>query len=109
MQLKNRYKVTSASSPFASRSVAPNALSLSNYPNPFNPTTTIRYGLPQRSHVLLAVFNTLGQQVATLLQGEKESGYHEVKFDGTGLSSGVYFSRITAGDYVATKKLLLIR
>ncbi len=109
MQLKNRYKVTSVSSPFASRSLAPNALSLSNYPNPFNPTTTLRYGLPQRSHVLLAVFNSLGQQVATLVQGEKESGYHEVKFDGTGLASGVYFSRITAGDYVATKNLLLIR
>lgn len=80
-----------------------------NYPNPFNPTTTIRFGLPTRSQVTLTVYNTLGQQVAALVQGEKEGGYHEVKFDGTGLSSGVYFYRITAGDYVATKQLLLLR
>jgi photosystem II stability/assembly factor-like uncharacterized protein len=80
-----------------------------NYPNPFNPSTTIRYGLPRGSHVLLTLFNTLGQQVATLVQGEEKAGYHEVRFDGTGLSSGVYFYQMTAGDYVATKKLLLLK
>ena len=57
----------------------------------------------------LTVYSTLGQRVATLMQGEKEAGYHEVKFDASGLSSGVYFYRLQAGDYVATKKLLLIR
>lgn len=80
-----------------------------NYPNPFNPSTTIRYGLPHRSTVQLSVFNTLGQQIATLVQGEREAGYHEVQFDGSGLSSGVYFYRLTAGDYVATKKLLILK
>jgi photosystem II stability/assembly factor-like uncharacterized protein len=82
---------------------------LQNYPNPFNPTTTIRYALPNRSRVTLSVFNTLGQQVATLVNDTHDAGYHEVRFDGTGLASGVYFYRFRAGEYVATKRLLLIR
>jgi len=82
---------------------------LQNYPNPFNPATTIRYGLPQKSVVQLTVFNTLGQLVATLVQGEEEAGYHEVKFDGSGLSSGVYLYRLTAGSFVQTRKLLLLK
>ena len=78
-------------------------------PNPFNPSTTIRYGLPSRSHVTLTVFNALGQQVATLLQGEQEAGYHEVQFDASGLASGVYLYRLKAGDFVQAKKLMLVR
>ena len=57
----------------------------------------------------LTVFNTLGQQVAVLQNGEQEARYHEVKFDGNGLSSGVYFYRLTAGTFVETKKLLVVR
>ncbi len=80
-----------------------------NDPNPFNPSTTIRYALPQRSHVTLSVFNTLGQQVATLVNENEEAGYRDVRFDGTGLASGVYFYRLQAGEYVATKKLLILK
>jgi hypothetical protein len=59
--------------------------------------------------VNLTVFNTLGQQVATLVNGEMEAGYHSVRFDGSKLASGVYFYRLQAGTYVETKKLLLLR
>ena len=80
-----------------------------NYPNPFNPSTTIRYRLPSRSHVTLTVFNTLGQQVATLVEGEMEAGYHEAVFDASDLASGVYLYRLQAGDFVQARTLVLLR
>ena len=80
-----------------------------NYPNPFNPTTTIRYGLPHRSNVLLTIFNTLGQRVEELVNGEIEAGFHEIKFDGSKLASGVYLYRLRAGTITLTKELLLVR
>lgn len=87
----------------------PRRFSLSqNYPNPFNPTTTIRYALSSRSDVRLTVVNSLGQLVATLVQGEQEAGWYESVFDATGLASGVYLYRLQAGDLVQTRKLILI-
>lgn len=80
-----------------------------NYPNPFNPATVIRYALPGRSHVVLTLFNALGQQVATLVNDSQEAGYHNVRFEGGNLASGVYFYRLSAGDYVETKKLVILR
>jgi hypothetical protein len=80
-----------------------------NYPNPFNPSTTVRYSLPHKSAVQLTVFNTLGQQVAQLVNGDMEAGNHEVKFDGTALSSGMYFYRIQAGSFVETRKFVLLK
>ncbi|MBK7259909.1 MAG: T9SS type A sorting domain-containing protein [Ignavibacteriae bacterium] len=80
-----------------------------NYPNPFNPSTTIRYGLQHRSHVMLTVFNTLGQQVAVLQDGELDAGYREARFDASNLPSGVYFYRLQAGSFTDTKKLLVVR
>jgi hypothetical protein len=80
-----------------------------SYPNPFNPSTVIRYGLPRRAEVRLVVYNMLGQQVANLAQGEQEAGYYEVRFEATGLASGVYVYRLKAGDFIQTRKLLLLR
>lgn len=81
---------------------------LQNYPNPFNPTTTISYSIPQRSHVTLTVFNTLGQQVAVLVNGDIDTGDHAVKFDGSNFASGIYFYRFQAGSFIQTKKLVLL-
>lgn len=80
-----------------------------NYPNPFNPVTVIKYSLPRASHVSITAYNILGQMVATLADEMKEVGYHQVEFDGRSLASGVYFYRIESGDFVATKKLLLLK
>jgi hypothetical protein len=80
-----------------------------NHPNPFNPATAIRYGLPRRAHIALTVFNALGQQVSRLVQGEQDAGFHEIRFDGTDLPSGVYFYRMQAGNFIETKKLLLVK
>jgi len=80
-----------------------------NYPNPFNPSTVIRYEILTRSHVTLAVFNTLGQKVAELVNGEMDAGYHKIQFNATNLASGVYFYRIQAGSYVETKSLCILK
>ena len=80
-----------------------------NFPNPFNPSTTISYGLPQKANVSLVVYNTLGQAITTLVDREEEAGYHVAHFDGSTLASGVYFCRLTAGEFVRTSKLLLLR
>jgi hypothetical protein len=80
-----------------------------NYPNPFNPTTMTSYDLPSASLVRLTVMNVLGEEVATLVNSAQDAGYHAVKFDASGLSSGVYFYRLQAGDFVATKKLVLLK
>lgn len=80
-----------------------------NYPNPFNPGTTIRFQLPHASNVNLAIYNALGQKVATLFHGEKPAGVFEVKFSASDLGSGVYFCRLQAGGFVQTRKVLLLR
>ena len=98
----------------------PTEYSLSeNYPNPFNPSTTIEFLLPQPSFVTLKVFNILGQEVASLLNHEVEAGTHRIAFDASAISrfstqqaelgSGVYLYRLTTGEFTATKKMVLIR
>jgi plastocyanin len=80
-----------------------------NYPNPFNPSTKIRYDLPQKSLVTVTVFNILGKEIATLVNGEQASGRHEINFTTENLPSGVYLYRVQAGKYVQTKKMSLLK
>jgi len=80
-----------------------------NYPNPFNPSTTIGYSLPKAARVSLRVFNTLGQEVASLMNGEKEAGTYQVTWNAAGMPSGVYIYRLQAGGFVESKKLTLLR
>ena len=82
---------------------------LQNFPNPFNPATTISYILPARSHVTISVFNLLGQQVAEVLNDMREAGNQSVTFSAAGLASGVYFYRLQAGSFVQTRKLVIVK
>ena len=82
---------------------------LQNYPNPFNPKTKIRFDLPKASYVTLKVFNLLGQEVATLADEKKEAGSYEIQFDGSMLTSGMYFYRLQTKDYTNIKKFLLLK
>jgi len=80
-----------------------------NYPNPFNATTTIRFSLPSRTAVEMAIYNILGQKVATVAESSYEAGVHQVSWDASAFSSGVYFCRLKTGDYEETRKMLLIK
>lgn len=79
------------------------------YPNPFNPATTIRFGLPQSAQVQIVVYNCIGEKVGELINEYKPSGYHTVNFDASNLSSGIYFYVFKAGSFTKTSKMLLIR
>jgi len=85
-----------------------------NYPNSFNPTTTIEYQLPEVSKVTMNVYDIIGREVATLVDGEIKEGYHTVTFDGSRYASGIYFVRITAQSnnakpYVKIMKIILMK
>ncbi len=80
-----------------------------NYPNPFNPSTTIEYTIPKSAFVTLKVYNILGGEVAVLVDGYRHPGYYKIKFNGNNLSSGVYFYRLQASNYVQIKKSILIK
>lgn len=89
---------------------APGAYRLDpNYPNPFNPVTTIAFALKRPGHVSLAVYNALGQQVAVLVSETQPAGRYEVTWDAEGLPSGLYFYQIRADDFQAVRKMVLIK
>jgi hypothetical protein len=79
------------------------------YPNPFNPSTTIEYGLPIRSNISIVIYNVLGQKVKGLVSGDQSEGEHDVIWSATDVPSGVYFCRMMSGDYWATKQIVLIK
>jgi hypothetical protein len=80
-----------------------------NYPNPFNPSTVIGYQLPMASHISLKVYDVLGNEIATLVNEEKPAGSYKVEFDAFNLSSGIYFYKIQAENFIETKKMLLLK
>jgi len=80
-----------------------------NYPNPFNPVTTISYLLPSRSEIRLTIYNILGEEITRLFDGIQSVGLHRITWDASGVSSGIYFYRIQAGDFVQTRKMLLLK
>jgi len=80
-----------------------------NFPNPFNPTTTIKFALPRADHVKIVVYNILGKKVATLVDANKPAGYHVVTFDGSRLASGIYFYQMQTKHFVRVKKFILLR
>ncbi len=94
----------------AERAALPNEFALSqNFPNPFNPTTTIEFALPREEYVTLEVFNLVGARVALLVEGKRAEGYYTETFNANEFASGVYFYRLRAGTYVHTKKLVLMK
>jgi hypothetical protein len=80
-----------------------------NFPNPFNPSTSMQYTIGSRQFVTLKVYDLLGREVATLVNEEKPAGEYEVEFDGSNLPSGIYFYQLKAGSFVETKKMILLK
>jgi uncharacterized repeat protein (TIGR01451 family) len=87
----------------------PDVALIGNYPNPFNPVTEISFNLPNAMYVQLEIYNIMGQKVATVVDGFLEAGQHTVQWDASSFSSGVYFYRLTAGDLIETKKMMLLK
>jgi beta-glucosidase-like glycosyl hydrolase len=106
MALKGRY-LTGTGEPLAGN--LPLQISLTNFPNPFNPATAIRYEIPRAGPVSLKVYDLLGREVASLIEQRQDAGRYQVQFNATGLVSGVYFCRLQTESLAATRKLILLR
>ena len=80
-----------------------------NYPNPFNPATVISFEIPSRNFVELKIYDLLGREITSLVNEEKDAGKYSIRFNGNDLASGIYFYKLTAGNYSQTKKLILMK
>lgn len=80
-----------------------------NYPNPFNPSTIIKFAVPERSNVLIKIYDILGGEVATLVDEELDTGWYERSFNASSIASGVYIYRMNAGNFISTKKMLMVK
>jgi hypothetical protein len=90
--------------------IVPEGFSLDqNYPNPFNPTTKIKFSIPELAFVTLKVFDVVGNEIETLVDQEKPAGSYEVQFSAIDLPSGIYFYQLRAGNFVETKKMILMK
>lgn len=100
---------TASATPYAAVASVTEYALYQNYPNPFNPMTTIAFDLVESGMTSLAIYNMMGQQIATLVNGNVEAGHHTVTFDASSLPSGTYWYRLTSGDFSAVKKMLLMK
>jgi len=80
-----------------------------NYPNPFNPSTTIKFGIPEKNNVVVKIYNSLGSEIATLVNEVRDAGSYEIQFNASNFSSGIYFYKIESGNFIQTKKMLLLK
>jgi hypothetical protein len=106
------FTITAAGGPVAGKSgeALPTAYTLEgSYPNPFNPVTVLRYGLPESADVRLVVYDVLGRSVARLVAAPQSAGWHEATFDGSLLPSGVYLYRLEAGSFTQSRTMLLVK
>ena len=79
------------------------------YPNPYNPVTNIQYALPKDIHVDLTIYNILGRQVAELVKTEQQAGYYKIEWNGNKNASGLYFIKMSAGDYLSIQKIMMVK
>ena len=108
-EVETHIEVISQITSFPEQSIIVNGHLSANYPNPFNPTTKIKYSIPKQSLVTLKVYDDLGKQVQTLVNEVKSIGNYEVNFNASNLASGVYFYRLQAGNFIQTKKMMLLK